>query len=132
MQFLLASASPRRKSLMQILKGLAYLHERKIIHRDMKTANLLYNNKGQVKIADFGMARIYSKPHGKYTPKVVTMWYRCPEILLGTKEYDEKCDMWSLGCMFGELIKGESLLRGAKELDQMMKIISRTPDKKIP
>ena len=91
------------------------------MHRDLKATNILYTTNGEVKIADFGMARVYTKPHGKYTPKVVTMWYRSPEVLLGTKEYDEKCDIWSLGCMFGELIKGDGIIKGEKELDQMIK-----------
>ena len=113
-----------KRIMLSLCQGLEYLHQNYIMHRDLKVANILYTNDGAIKIADFGMARVFSQPHEKYTPKVVTMWYRCPEILLGTKEYDEKCDMWSLGCMFGELIKGENILRGEKELDQMIKIVN--------
>ena len=112
-----------KRIMLSLCDGIAYLHDHYIFHRDLKVANILYTANGDVKIADFGMARLFSDPHGKYTPKVVTLWYRCPEILLGTSMYDEKCDIWSLGCMFGELIKGEGVMRGEKEVDQMIKII---------
>ena len=112
-----------KRIMLSLCDGISYLHEHYIFHRDLKVANILYTANGDVKIADFGMARLFSDPHGKYTPKVVTLWYRCPEILLGTSMYDEKCDIWSLGCMFGELIKGQGVMRGEKELDQMIKIV---------
>ena len=112
-----------KRIMLSLCEGIEYLHRHFIMHRDLKATNILYTTNGEVKIADFGMARVYTKPHGKYTPKVVTMWYRSPEVLLGTKEYDEKCDIWSLGCMFGELIKGDGIIKGEKELDQMIKLI---------
>lgn len=90
--------------LLQILKGLAYLHSNWVIHRDLKTANLLLNNQGILKIADFGLAREYGSPATLLSPNVVTLWYRAPELLLESKEYTTAIDMWSVGCIFAELI----------------------------
>lgn len=90
--------------LLQILRGLAYLHSNWVIHRDLKTANLLLNNQGILKIADFGLAREYGSPATALSPKVVTLWYRAPELLLESREYTTAIDMWSVGCIFAELI----------------------------
>jgi cyclin-dependent kinase 12/13 len=82
----------------QILSGVNYMHSNNIIHRDIKGANILINNKGDVKIADFGLARVYSdNPNKKYTNRVVTLWYRSPELLLGSTSYGPAIDMWSVG-----------------------------------
>lgn len=91
--------------VQQIIEGVKYLHDSKILHRDLKSANLLLNNKGEVKIADFGLGR-RSRPDFTYTSKVVTLWYRAPELLLGAKQYSEKIDMWSIGCIMAEFITG--------------------------
>ena len=90
--------------LLQILRGIKYLHSNWIIHRDLKTANLLLNNQGILKIADFGLAREYGSPATLLSPNVVTLWYRAPELLLLSKEYTPAVDMWSVGCIFAELI----------------------------
>ena len=76
-----------------------YLHENWIIHRDIKTSNLLLNNQGMLKLADFGLAREYTQPAKPMTPVVVTLWYRAPELLLGEKKYGPPIDMWAVGCV---------------------------------
>jgi len=105
----------------QIFKGIEFMHSNNIMHRDLKPANILVNNQGEVKIGDFGLARyfspinlsgIYSK---KYTNGVVTLWYRAPELLLGSSHYGPSLDVWSLGCMLAELVLGYPLFRGKSE-----------------
>jgi len=91
--------------VQQIIEGVKYLHDLKILHRDLKSANLLLNNRGEVKIADFGLGRRF-RPDYTYTSKVVTLWYRAPELLLGAKQYSEKIDMWSVGCIMAEFLIG--------------------------
>ncbi|GAB0137416.1 hypothetical protein EsDP_00005681 [Epichloe bromicola] len=115
-------SSEVKRLLLQLTSGVSYLHENWILHRDLKTSNILLNNRGQLKIADFGMARYVGDPRPKLTQLVVTLWYRAPELLLGAKTYDAAIDMWSVGCIFGELITREPLLQGGNEVDQMSKI----------
>jgi len=122
------------KCLMhQLLSGTAFLHDNWIIHRDLKTSNLLYSNKGILKIADFGLAREYGSPLKPYTQPVVTQWYRAPELLLGVEKYSTAIDVWSLGCIFAEIITKEPLLPGRSELDQLDKMfrLLGTPHEKI-
>jgi len=116
-------ASEVKTILLQLASGVAYLHDNWIIHRDLKTSNLLLNNRGQLKIADFGMARyIGDPPPPDLTQLVVTLWYRAPELLLGATRYGQAIDMWSIGCIFGELLTREPLLQGKNEVDQLAKI----------
>ncbi|RGP63393.1 cmgc cdk kinase [Fusarium sporotrichioides] len=115
-------SSEVKRLLLQLTSGIAYLHDNWILHRDLKTSNLLLNNRGQLKIADFGMARYVGDPPPKLTQLVVTLWYRAPELLLGTKTYDAAVDMWSVGCIFGELLTREPLLQGKNEVDQVSRI----------
>ena len=121
--------------LLQLLQGLQFLHASKILHRDMKAANLLINNEGVLQIADFGLARPYDDPapeSGKgggeatrdYTTMVVTRWYRPPELLLHLRRYTTAVDMWGVGCVFGEMFKGRPILMGNSDLDQAQKIFS--------
>ncbi|KAK0723070.1 kinase-like domain-containing protein [Lasiosphaeria miniovina] len=115
-------ASEVKTLLLQLASGVAYLHGNYILHRDLKTSNLLLNNRGQLKIADFGMARYVGDPPPKLTQLVVTLWYRAPELLLGAARYGAAVDMWSVGCIFGELLTREPLLQGKNEVDELTKI----------
>ncbi|XP_008316840.1 cyclin-dependent kinase 11B isoform X4 [Cynoglossus semilaevis] len=122
------------KTLMiQLLRGVRHLHDNWILHRDLKTSNLLLSHKGILKVGDFGLAREYGSPLKPYTPVVVTLWYRSPELLLGAKEYSTAVDMWSVGCIFGELLTQKPLFPGKSELDQIQKIFKDlgTPSEKI-
>ncbi|KAG5439527.1 hypothetical protein PCANB_002102 [Pneumocystis canis] len=115
--------------MKQLLEGINYLHQNNIMHRDMKAANLLINNKGILKIADFGLARTFEEPfpnknnsvltRREYTNCVVTRWYRPPELLLGEKKYTAAIDMWGAGCVFGEMYKQKPILQGKSDIDQL-------------
>lgn len=111
-----------KQLMLQLTSGVAYLHDNYILHRDLKTSNLLLNNKGQLKIADFGMARYVGDPSPKLTTLVVTLWYRAPELLLGAKEYGAAVDMWSVGCIFAELLERTAIFKGSNEADQITRI----------
>jgi len=110
--------------LKQLLRGVKILHENWIIHRDLKTSNILLNDRGIIKICDFGLARLHNFQRVPLTQGVVTLWYRAPEILLGQNFYKTGVDIWSIGCIFGELILNEVLFPGKTELDQLSKIFS--------
>ena len=101
--------------MKQVFRGLRYLHSTFIVHRDLKVSNLLMTDKGCVKIADFGLARWYGLPLLPMTPKVVTLWYRAPELLLNAKTQTTAIDMWSAGCILGELLAHKPLLPGGTQ-----------------
>lgn len=125
----------------QLLSALAYMHERWVMHRDLKTPNILIGNDGRACICDFGLARCvcpaaaaakppalnlhapscrhYGSPVRKYTQNVVTRWYRCPELLLGSPVYSTGCDVWAMGCIFGELLSNKPLFAGTDEAHQL-------------
>ena len=117
------SPSEIKTLLLQLTSAVEYLHSNWILHRDLKTSNLLMNNRGQMKVADFGMARYYGDPPPKLTQLVVTLWYRAPELLLGAEKYGAEIDLWSVGCIFGELLTKQPLLQGKNEVDQLAKVI---------
>lgn len=111
------------KSFMrQILSGLAHCHENRVIHRDLKPSNILIDQLGSLKLCDFGLARTVYIPNRTMTAEVCTLWYRPPEILLGQRLYDTSIDIWSVGCIFAELIESCVLFPGDSEIDQLFRI----------
>jgi cell division cycle 2-like len=110
--------------MQQILKGMEYMHSQWYMHRDMKTSNILVHETGRVALCDLGLARRYQDPPINYTQLVVTLWYRAPELLFGEEKYTPAIDVWSVGCIFGELIQQEAMMQGQGELDQIDKIFS--------
>lgn len=127
------SQSETKCLMEQLLEGTRYLHDNWVLHRDLKTSNLLLNNRGELKICDFGLARQYGSPLRPYTQMVVTLWYRAPELLLGAKKYSTAIDIWSLGCIMAELLSKEPLFAGKSEIDQIDKIFKLlgTPNEQI-
>jgi len=117
-------ASEVKTLLRQLTSAVGFLHDNYIMHRDLKTSNILLNNRGQLKLADFGMARYIPPPSAPLTQLVVTLWYRAPELLLGTTIYGTEVDMWSVGCIFGELLLKTPLLPGKNEVDQLCQTFS--------
>lgn len=111
-----------KRLVYQLLDGLYFCHRHRIVHRDLKPANLLLTTDGTLKIADFGLARAFQVPMHTYTHEVVTLWYRAPEILLGEKHYTPAVDMWSVGCIFAEMVRGKVLFRGDSEIAQLFEI----------
>uniref|UniRef100_A0A7S3QM04 cyclin-dependent kinase n=1 Tax=Dunaliella tertiolecta TaxID=3047 RepID=A0A7S3QM04_DUNTE len=106
------------KSLMkQLLAAVDHCHQRWVMHRDIKMSNLLYTNTGHLKLCDLGLARYFQPFPAVMTPRVVTLWYRAPEVLLGAEVYDEAVDMWSVGCVFGELLRHAPLFPAKTELE---------------
>ncbi|ODV61431.1 kinase-like protein [Ascoidea rubescens DSM 1968] len=128
--------SHKKCFIHQILKAVNFLHENNIIHRDIKTSNILINFNGTLKLADFGLARKYygstpsqhptGNPVGKfkYTATVVTRWYRAPELVYGEIKYTQAIDIWSIGCVIGELFLKSPILTGKTDLDQGVKIFA--------
>lgn len=103
----------------QLLQGTHYMHKNKVIHRDLKSSNLLINRNGELKIADWGLARSWNSEMKRLTNKVITLWYRPPELLLGMIDYTTKIDMWSVGCIVAEMFRRSSFLKGRNEAHQL-------------
>ncbi|CAG8626807.1 1942_t:CDS:2, partial [Scutellospora calospora] len=132
-----------KKFTYQLLCGIKYCHSHRILHRDLKPQNLLIGLDGNLKLADFGLARDFSNSIGVLTHEVVTLWYRPPELLLGARYYSTGVDMWSVGCIFAEMMSSYALFRGIpswsrenfrdSEIDQLFKIfgILGTPDERL-
>ncbi len=108
----------------QMFEGLDYLHRRGVLHRDIKAANILISNTGILKFADFGLARFYTKSHqNDYTNRVITIWYRPPELLLGETQYGPAVDIWSAACVFVEMFTRKAVFPGeGSELSQLDKV----------
>ncbi|CAI4044562.1 cyclin-dependent serine/threonine protein kinase CTK1 SKDI_11G0810 [Saccharomyces kudriavzevii IFO 1802] len=105
----------------QLLLGMEYLHDNKILHRDVKGSNILIDNQGNLKITDFGLARKMNS-RADYTNRVITLWYRPPELLLGTTNYGAEVDMWGCGCLLVELFNKTAIFQGSNELEQIESI----------
>ncbi|XP_020816573.1 cyclin-dependent kinase 12 [Drosophila serrata] len=107
--------------MKQLLDGLNYCHKKNFLHRDIKCSNILMNNRGKVKLADFGLARLYNADDRErpYTNKVITLWYRPPELLLGEERYGPSIDVWSCGCILGELFVKRPLFQANAEMAQL-------------
>lgn len=124
--------------MIQLLEAIRFMHSNYILHRDLKLSNLLYNNRGELRVADFGLARRvggeyvgerkgrrdsdYTESDCCLTPKVVSLWYRPPELLLGSEYYDQGVDNWGAGSVFGELLRGKPLMDGRNEMGQLQKM----------
>jgi cyclin-dependent kinase 12/13 len=103
--------------VQQLLSGLEHCHNNNVLHRDIKGSNLLLDNNGILKIADFGLATFFDPRHKRpMTSRVVTLWYRPPELLLGATDYGVGVDLWSAGCILAELLHGKPIMPGRTEV----------------
>jgi len=116
------SKTTMKSFLYQLLRGIAFCHEHRVLHRDLKPQNLLINRKGELKLADFGLARAFGIPVRSYSHEVVTLWYRAPDVLMGSRKYSTPIDIWSAGCIFAEMATGKPLFPGTNTSDQLLKI----------
>lgn len=116
-----------KKYLFQILKGIAYCHSSSILHRDIKPQNILINEQTEeIKITDFGLSRAHILPNRTWTHEIITLWYRPPEVLLGCRSYSIYVDVWSIGCIFAEMLnRNKPLFRGHSEISQLMQIFMK-------
>lgn len=108
--------------LYQLMEGMLFCHKRRVLHRDLKPQNLLIDKNGTLKIADFGLGRAFGIPVRAYTHEVVTLWYRAPEVLLGAQRYSCPIDVWSIACIFAEMMTKRPFFQGDSEIDQLFKI----------
>ncbi|KAA0193230.1 CMGC/CDK protein kinase [Fasciolopsis buskii] len=111
--------------MIMLLSGVEVMHENGIMHRDLKPANLLISSTGLLKIADFGLARVFHEPTSKrlYSHQVATRWYRAPELLYGARIYTKSVDLWAVGCIFGELLNNSPLFPGENDIEQLWFVI---------
>lgn len=122
--------------MVMLLKGVAFCHANHIMHRDLKPANLLISSTGMLKIADFGLARVFQNDGSRlYSHQVATRWYRSPELLFGARKYDEGVDLWAVGCIFGELLNNSPLFPGETDIEQLccvQKVLGTPTEEKWP
>jgi CTD kinase subunit alpha len=118
------TAGHKKHLAKQLFEGLDYLHHRGVLHRDIKAANILVSNTGELKLADFGLARFYQKRQKQdYTNRVITIWYRSPELLLGETQYGPAVDIWSAACVLVEIFTRHAIFPGdGSEINQLDKI----------
>eukprot|EP00927_Polykrikos_kofoidii_P052116 TRINITY_DN45895_c0_g1_i1.p1 TRINITY_DN45895_c0_g1~~TRINITY_DN45895_c0_g1_i1.p1 ORF type:complete len:300 (-),score=32.70 TRINITY_DN45895_c0_g1_i1:23-922(-) len=126
-------SSTTRSFLQQIFAGLEFCHQKRVLHRDLKPHNLLINREGSLKLADFGLARSFGIPVWSYTHEAVTLWYRAPDVLLGSRKYSTPVDIWSVGCIFAEMVTTRPLFRGKTDSHQLgvIFVVLGTPDEHI-
>ena len=111
--------------MFQLLRGVAFCHDHRVLHRDLKPQNLLINRRSvELKLADFGLARAFGIPVRSYSHEVVTLWYRSPDVLMGSKQYGPSIDIWSAGCIMAEMVApgGRPLFPGSSVRDQLLRI----------
>lgn len=121
--------------LFQLVTGVAFCHHHRVLHRDLKPQNLLINREGELKLADFGLARAFGIPVRSYTHEVVTLWYRAPDVLLGSRHYSTPVDIWSIGCIFAEMVNGSPLFTGTSEetqLDTIFRLLGTPSEASFP
>ncbi|CAN6333209.1 unnamed protein product [Urochloa humidicola] len=121
---LVLSPADVKSYTQMMLKGLAFCHKKWVLHRDMKPNNLLIDADGQLKLGDFGLARLFGSPGRNYTHQVFARWYRAPELLFGSKQYGSAVDIWAAGCIFAELLTRRAFLMGSSDIDQLGKIFA--------
>ncbi|XP_017768831.1 PREDICTED: cyclin-dependent kinase 1-like [Nicrophorus vespilloides] len=123
-----------RSYTKQLMEALAFVHTNRVMHRDVKPENILVDNEGNLKLADFGLCRKYSMPMKNYTQRVMSLWYRAPEVLFGSSMYGPKIDMWGAGCVMAEIINYEVMFKGYSEIEQITKIckVLGNPDEGDP
>ena len=131
------SLADTKQHLLSLLRAVAACHERWILHRDLKPDNMLYLSDGTMKLADFGLARMYGTPKVRLSPDPITLWYKPPELLLGATQYSSAVDMWSVGCIFAELLLRRPFLQGKtgsdiSQLDEIFRVFGTPTDTNWP
>ena len=125
-----------KQHFLSLLKGVEACHTRWILHRDLKPDNIFYLKDGTMKLGDFGLARMYGTPKARLSPEAITLWYKPPELLLGAYEYSAAADMWSVGCIFAELLLRRPFLQGHQtdisQLDEIFKVFGTPTETNWP
>mmetsp|Transcript_3755 Transcript_3755/g.5603 ORF Transcript_3755/g.5603 Transcript_3755/m.5603 type:complete len:309 (-) Transcript_3755:84-1010(-) len=125
-----------KRHMLSLLRAVEACHEKWILHRDLKPDNLLYLKNGVMKLSDFGLARMYGTPKVRLSPQAITLWYKPPELLLGASEYSDSADMWSVGCIFAELLLRRPFLQGNQsdinQLNTIFRVFGTPTDENWP